>query len=221
MQFCFFQDIKLAFFLHHTNALLRAAYPGLLWQMPPGRQVLYLTFDDGPIPEVTPWVLDQLAQYQARATFFCIGDNVRKHPEILRQVLHEGHSVGNHTFNHLNGWKTPAAAYVQNAAECSHWLPPTRLFRPPYGRISRRQIQAMRPAHDLVMWSVLSGDFSASLSSDAVLKATLKHTSAGSIVVFHDSLKARRHLEYALPRCLAYWQAAGYGFRGLPMHGLS
>jgi peptidoglycan/xylan/chitin deacetylase (PgdA/CDA1 family) len=190
-------------FLHKTNFLMRAAYPRLRWRVPVRDKTVYLTFDDGPIPGVTEFVLDQLARFGAKGTFFCIGDNVRKHPGVLRQIIEAGHGVGNHTFHHRNGWHTPEAEYLANVRACQDVLPAgTRLFRPPYGRITRAQIRALLPDYEIIMWDVLTGDFSAQLSPERVLQKTLRYTEPGSIVVFHDSVKAFRVLEYALPRTL-------------------
>lgn len=176
--------------------------------MPRREKALYLTFDDGPIPEVTPWVLETLSQYAGKATFFCIGDNVRKHPAIYQRIREEGHAVGNHTFNHLNGWKTSRDAYLENVGKCAE-LVDSSLFRPPYGRIRRKQAQRLVAADNryrIIMWDVLSGDFDTGLSPEKCLRNVLKHTENGSIVVFHDSLKAERRLRYVLPRALQYWQ---------------
>lgn len=204
-------------FLHKTNFLLRAAYPTLRWRVPTAERLAYLTFDDGPVPDVTDFVLEQLARYQARSTFFCIGDNVRKHPDVFDRVLAAGHAVGNHTFNHLNGWQTPEATYLRNVQACQAVLPTgTRLFRPPYGRITRRQARAILPTHDVVMWDVLTGDFSPDLSPERVLQKTVQHTEPGSIVVFHDSVKAFRSLRYALPRVLDALTDRGYRFATVP-----
>jgi peptidoglycan/xylan/chitin deacetylase (PgdA/CDA1 family) len=204
-------------FLHKAILPLRVLYPDFTWRLPTREKTIYLTFDDGPIPDVTEWVLRQLADYGAKATFFCIGDNVRKHPGVFGKVLAAGHAVGNHTFNHLNGWKTDDAAYLANIAACQALLPATRLFRPPYGRITRRQARTVLRSHRVVMWDVLSGDFSAELRPETVLRKTIQHTQPGSIVLFHDSLKARRNLEYALPRVLDHFGGQDYRFAALPM----
>ena len=132
--------------------------PALTWKLPTTEPVLYLTFDDGPIPEVTPWVLDTLESYNARATFFCVGHNVEKHPDLFQRLLNEGHSVGNHTFSHLNGWETENIAYFNNIRHCAH-LVKSPLFRPPYGRITPSQRQYLLRHYQIVMWDVLSGDF--------------------------------------------------------------
>ena len=207
-------------FLHKSNFLFRWAYPHFLWKIPTNQKVIYLTFDDGPIPEVTEFVLSQLVHYQAKATFFCIGDNVRKNPEIFQKLIQNGHSIGNHTFNHLNGWKSKDLDYIENFEKCGELLGEkkieSKLFRPPYGRIKKVQAEAILKTHSVVMWDVLSGDFSQDLSPETVLQKSIRYTENGSIVVFHDSLKARRNLEYALPRYLEHFSEKGFVFKSLP-----
>lgn len=203
-------------FLFKTNWLMRALYPQFVWRMSPNNPTLYLTFDDGPIPHVTEWVLNTLQSYRAKATFFCIGDNVRKHPQLLQCILNEGHTVGNHTYNHLNGWKTPLTAYTSNVEACKEVLPPTRLFRPPYGRISRSQGKALlTQGYQIVMWDVLTGDFSASIEPEKCLAKTIQYSQNGSIVVLHDSLKAEANLRYVLPRLLEHFSKQGFRFAAL------
>jgi peptidoglycan/xylan/chitin deacetylase (PgdA/CDA1 family) len=204
-------------YLVKTPWLLKKLYPQLVWNHSRTQPVIYLTFDDGPIPIVTPFVLKTLKQFEAKATFFCIGDNIQKHPDIFKQVQAEGHSIGNHTFNHLKGWKTEDQTYVENFKKADEQHP-TLLFRPPYGRIKRsqiKQLQALKPGLKIIMWDVLSGDFDMSLKPEDCLKGVLKHTGNGAIIVFHDSLKAFNRLEYVLPRALEIWQKAGYTFENL------
>lgn len=201
-------------YLAKTPWLLKKLYPGLTWHKSRDSHCIYLTFDDGPIPIVTPFVLNILKQYQAKATFFCIGDNVNKHPEIYKQLLDEGHRIGNHTYNHLKGWVTEDETYIANFLKCDELLH-TQLFRPPYGRAKRLQVKKLKqlnPQLDVIMWDVLSGDFDRQLSPDGCLNNVLKYTGNGSIVVFHDSLKAFPRLEYTLPRALEYWSKQGYTF---------
>jgi peptidoglycan-N-acetylglucosamine deacetylase len=206
-------------FLHHAPFWLRAIYPDFVWRMPTSEKVLHLTFDDGPIPDVTEFVIGTLEAHAARATFFCIGDNVRKHPDIYQQVIEGGHAVGNHTFNHLNGWKTANATYTDNIRHCDAQLGiATRLFRPPYGRIKRTQASALLPDRNIVMWDVLSGDFSREITPETCLRKTIQYGRPGSIVLFHDSLKARKNMEYTLPRVLDHFGALGYRFTSLPMN---
>jgi len=201
-------------YLVKTPRLLKILYPELIWNKSRDNHCIYLTFDDGPIPIVTPFVLNILKQYNARATFFCIGDNVNKHPDIFEQVKNEGHSIGNHTHNHLKGWKTDDKTYLDNFLKADDLLH-ADLFRPPYGRIKRSQIKLLKQAKpdlELIMWDVLSGDFDINLKPEASLKNVLKHTENGSIVLFHDSLKAFDRLEYVLPRAMEVWSGMGYSF---------
>ena len=208
--------------LYKTPTLLKKLMPGYTWHRNTQAQNLYLTFDDGPIPEVTPWVLNQLAKYEAKATFFCVGDNLVKYPEVAEHVLAQGHVLANHTHNHLKGWRTPLQEYLQDVAQCQaaldKLLQPQRshaLFRPPYGRISSRQAAKLRGRYELVMWDVLTNDYDNTLAPEICLQNTLKHTQSGSIIVFHDSLKARRNMMYALPRFLEYFCGLGYSFKTL------
>lgn len=208
-------------YLVKTPWLLKQFYSDLLWNADRDKRIIYLTFDDGPIPVVTPFVLKILKQHRARATFFCIGDNIRKHPDVFEQVKQDGHAIGNHTFHHLKGWKTADETYVKDMQDCQA-LTQSQLFRPPYGRIKKSQAKSLKslyPDLNIVMWDVLSGDFDINLSPEDCLKNVLKHTENGSIVVFHDSLKAFDRLEYTLPKALEYWSKAGYAFAPLPAKG--
>jgi peptidoglycan-N-acetylglucosamine deacetylase len=203
-------------YLVKTPFLLRWIYPKLIWRKKV-KNTIYLTFDDGPIPEVTPFVLRCLKEYNAKATFFCIGDNVRKHPEIYEEVLRNEHSVGNHTFNHLRGWATEDEEYIKNVDLCSNYVE-SDLFRPPYGRIRKSQIRRLKelnPDLKIVMWDVLSGDFDQKLKPEKCLRYVVKNTCPGSIVVFHDSLKAFPILEDVLPKALEFWKKKGYEFGAL------
>jgi peptidoglycan-N-acetylglucosamine deacetylase len=193
---------------------LKWLYPSLTWNKSRVDKTIYLTFDDGPIPVVTPFVLRTLKKFNAQATFFCIGDNVQKHPEIYQQVVQEGHKVGNHTFNHLNGWKTDDAEYINNIAKCAD-LVHSNFFRPPYGQGKRSQYSILNTQYSIIMWDVLSGDFDELITAEKCLKNVIKYTRNGSIVVFHDSLKAFPRLEHALPAALDYWHRQGYRFAAL------
>jgi peptidoglycan/xylan/chitin deacetylase (PgdA/CDA1 family) len=204
-------------YLVKTPRLLKKLYPELVWDVNRNDRCIYLTFDDGPIPVVTPFVLNILKQYNAKATFFCIGDNVNKHPDIFAQVKADGHAIGNHTYNHLKGWKTDDKTYLDNFLLADKLIN-TTLFRPPYGRIKRSQVKllkAAKPGLQIMMWDVLSADYNINLKPEKCLQNVLKHTSNGSIVLFHDSLKAFDRLEYTLPGAMDIWSAEGYEFRSL------
>ncbi|HPE42511.1 MAG TPA: polysaccharide deacetylase family protein [Bacteroidales bacterium] len=193
---------------------LRIFYPSLLWQMPAGNQTLYLTFDDGPHPEITPKVLDLLDQYQAKATFFCVGENVERFPQTYAEILNKGHRTGNHTMNHLNGWKTNLNLYYENVNECRK-LVDSDLLRPPYGRITPAQIQALKKEYKIVMWSVLSYDFDTETTPEQCLNYVIEHAEDGAIIVFHDSEKSARNMLAALPEVLSYYHSKGYQFEKL------
>ncbi len=200
-------------------------YPHRLWSLPADKKALYLTFDDGPVPEVTPWVLNQLKAYDAKATFFCIGDNIDKHPDIFTQILAEGHEIGNHTFHHINGFKTPAGAYLRNVlmAEevisremAGHAQNRPKFFRPPYGKLTGKQARLLRQeGYEIVMWNVLSRDYDPQLSPVKILEKTKACTTAGSIIIFHDSLKAEKNLKKVLPPLLEHFSQKGFSFESL------
>lgn len=201
-------------YLVKSPLLLKWYYPKLTWNKNRDQKVIYLTFDDGPIPDVTAFVLKTLKNFDAKATFFCIGDNIVKHPDIFEQIKRAGHQIGNHTFNHLKGWITENQHYLDNFRQCQE-LTGTNLFRPPYGRIKKSQasgIRTLMPEMQLIMWDVLSGDFDPGLSPHKCYENVIKHTRNGSIIVFHDSLKAFDRLEYALPLALQYFKEKGYQF---------
>jgi len=201
-------------YLVKTPWLLKKLYPKLVWNIAAAARCIYVTFDDGPIPIVTPYVLNILKQYNAKATFFCIGDNVRKHPDIFEQVKNDGHAIGNHTYNHLKGWDTDDKTYLDNFLQADDLLG-TRLFRPPYGRMKTSQVKLLqnaRPGLQIIMWSVLSGDFDLNLTPEKCLDNVIKNTKPGDIVLFHDSLKAKERMEYALPTAMEYWSKKGYEF---------
>ncbi len=197
---------------------LKLFYPSLIWNESRNEKIIYLTFDDGPIPDVTEFVLKTLETYKVKATFFCIGDNVIKHPEIFETIKKNGHSIGNHTFNHLKGWDTPSDIYLDNTIKCEQ-ITQSNLFRPPYGRIKQSQIKKIRETfgkhYKIVMWDVLSGDYDPGTSPEECLKNVLKHTQNGSIVVFHDSLKASKNMQYTLPLFLQHFQDLGFSFQTL------
>ena len=199
--------------------LLKKLFRSLVWNIPTKDLVLFLTFDDGPIPEVTPAVLELLKTYDAKATFFCIGQNINTHPEIFQKIISDGHAIGNHTYNHLNGWKTKADAYIQNVEICAqvinvnHQIARLKpLFRPPYGRITASQYAALKKQYSLIMWDVLSEDWKTKLNSEDCFENVRRKAKPGSIIVFHDSLKARERMFPALEKILEYFSKKGFRF---------
>jgi peptidoglycan-N-acetylglucosamine deacetylase len=200
-----------------TPWLVKKLHSGLTWDVDHSSRCIYLTFDDGPIPIVTPFVLNILQQYNAKATFFCIGDNVVKHPEVYEQVKNAGHTIGNHTYNHLKGWETDDQTYLENFLEADKIID-SKLFRPPYARIKRSQIKllkAAKPGLKIIMWNILSADYDPKLKPEKCLQNVVKHARNGDIVLFHDSLKAFPRLEYVLPRAMEVWSKEGYTFSPL------
>jgi peptidoglycan/xylan/chitin deacetylase (PgdA/CDA1 family) len=206
------------YFVNTPWVVQKFIYPRYIWNMPGKEKKIYLSFDDGPHPTITPFVLDQLKQHNAKACFFCIGKNVAAYPEIYKQVIADGHSVGNHTHDHLNGWEVNDKIYLKNIAQAEKYID-SPLFRPPYGRITRFQArQVMDKLHyDLVMWSVLSGDFDVRLSPEDCWKNVQRATRPGSIIVFHDSEKARKRLMYALPKLLSHYTEMNYSMEKITL----
>ncbi|MCP9751666.1 polysaccharide deacetylase family protein [Ferruginibacter sp. HRS2-29] len=205
------------FYFVKTPGWLKKIYSDRVWEIATTEKQLFLTFDDGPHPAVTPFVLDELQKVGAKATFFCIGKNVVAHPEIYSRILDEGHAVGNHTFNHLNGWKTGDAIYLDDIAEAKKYID-SKLFRPPYGRISsfqQKQLKADRFELKTIMWTVLSGDFDTSVNNERCLQNVVLHAKEGSVIVFHDSEKAGEKVKFALPRVLNYFSGKGFSFEKL------
>lgn len=200
------------FYFVKTPWWLKKVYPECIWQMPAGDKKIYLTFDDGPHPVATPFVLEQLKKYNAKGTFFCIGKNIEEYPFLYEEILDDGHVTGNHTYNHLNGWKTEDAVYLDNIVQAKKRID-SLLFRPPYGRATKFQLKLLRQQGILpVMWSVLSGDFDTQLSKEKCLRHVVKNTVDGSIVIFHDSAKAFERLAYVLPRVLEHFSEKGFQF---------
>lgn len=202
------------FYLVKSPWWLQKLYSGCIWQIPSENPTIYLSFDDGPHPEITPLVLDHLNKWNAKASFFCVGNNVMNHPEVYSRIIDEGHAVGNHSFNHLNGWKQEDTDYLNDIAKAKQYID-SDLFRPPYGKITRFQLkQLAMPAYRLrtIMWTVLSGDFDTSLEGEACLRNVLLQTKSGSIVVFHDSVRAKEKMLYALPKVLEFFTGKGFRF---------
>jgi peptidoglycan-N-acetylglucosamine deacetylase len=205
-------SFQIPFFVPHL-------FPRILFKKPETQKILYLTFDDGPVPEITEWVLDLLNQYNAKATFFCVGDNISKNPDIFQKIIENGHSVGNHTHNHLNGWQSSRFKYIKNIQICQEILQKynlqTALFRPPYGRITPKQLQTLQKKYQVVLWDVLSYDFDPTISVELSYQKTLQYTENGSVIVFHDSIKAKSKLYKLLPPLLQEWHSQGYEFEKL------
>ncbi len=204
-----------------TPTLLQSLFPNRIWRLPNDDNAVYLTFDDGPIPEVTPWVLDTLKKYDAKATFFCIGDNVTKHKEVFNRVISQGHSIGNHTFHHLNGWNTAPNTYVEDTLKAEgvihhHQKSAQKLFRPPYGKMTSKQAKKLQElGYKIIMWDILSADFDSKVSEEQCLKNVIQHITPGSIVIFHDSIKAKDKLYYALPKVLEFISEKGWKCRAI------
>ncbi len=200
------------------SKILNIIFPKYLWKVDTSEKVIYLTFDDGPVPEHTEFVLSELDKFKAKATFFCVGENIKKHPEIFQKILINGHKVGNHTHNHLKGWNTDNGLYLENFRKCQETIEPfavSHFFRPPYGRIKRKQASEILKTHKIVMWSVLTRDYDKDYEKERCLKNAIKKTENGAIVLFHDSEKAWKNLSYVLPRYLEYFSEKGYSFEPL------
>lgn len=198
----------MSFYWIKTHKIIKRLFPKLIWDIPNNEKIVYLTFDDGPTIEVTNWVLNQLRIYESKATFFCIGKNIKQNPEIFNRIISDGHSVGNHTFNHLNGWKTPTDRYINNS---KFEVQNSRLFRPPYGKIKPNQVRELQNlGYKIIMWDVLSADFDEKITPEKCLNNVISNVESGSIIVFHDSKKAFRNLEYALPKTLQFLKQNGF-----------
>jgi peptidoglycan/xylan/chitin deacetylase (PgdA/CDA1 family) len=202
-------------FKHTIPFFLPLIVPSLTWKVKTDDKAVYFTFDDGPHPTITPWVLEQLKEYNAKATFFCVGENVATYPDTYRSVLEHGHSVGNHSYNHLAGWATANEKYYGNIDQCAA-LVKSNLFRPPYGRISLSQIKEVRrKGYQIVMWDILTGDYDKSLNVEKAISDCIKAAQPGSVIVFHDSVKAEARLKVMLPEFLEQLTLKGYTFRSL------
>ncbi len=208
-----------------TPKVVKSLFPNYVWDIDTTEKEIYLTFDDGPTPEITEWTLDVLAKYNAKATFFCIGANVEKHPDIFKKIIQSGHVIGNHTQDHLKGWKTSKTAYLNNIAQAQKVLNAQiqnsefrilNLFRPPYGKITPKQGKAlMALGYNIVMWDVLSFDWDKTVTPEECFNNVISKVKNGSIIVFHDSVKASKNMQYALPKVLEYYTGKGYVFKGL------
>jgi len=203
------------FYTAHIPNWFMKLNPSLVWKLPAENKTLYLTFDDGPHETATPFILDELKKYNAKATFFCIGKNVKALPNLYKRVLDEGHAVGNHTFNHLNGWKTKNKNYITDIQQAAGYID-SKLFRPPYGKISPFVAKLIiKAGYKIIMWHVLSGDFDENLSPQKCTENVLLYSKPGSIIVFHDSTKAWQRMSYALPKILNHFTNEGFLFKKL------
>lgn len=196
----------------------RLLFPEAIWRIKHRRRkVVFLTFDDGPIPEVTSWVLDTLDRYGIKATFFMVGDNVRRHPELLEEVRRRGHAVGNHTMHHLQGMKVTAYRYMHDISEANDLID-SPLFRPPHGLLRWKQARAIKDRYNLVMYDLVTRDYSKKLNPEQVFNNVRRYARNGSIIVFHDSLKAEKNMKAVLPRAIEYLRSLGYEFESLPVN---
>ncbi|WP_339894551.1 polysaccharide deacetylase family protein [uncultured Algibacter sp.] len=220
-----------------TPLVAKKLFPNYIWDISTTEKVIYLTFDDGPTPEITNWTLDVLNQFNAKATFFCIGNNIEKHPEIFKGILNDGHAIGNHTHNHIKGWTTKAKDYLKNIKDAQEVITAQisnsefhvhkssivnqksliiNLFRPPYGQITPKQGKKLIALdYKIIMWDVLSFDWDKNVEQEQCLENVLTNTTAGSIIVFHDSIKASRNMQYTLPKILKHFSEIGYRFETL------
>lgn len=207
---------------YKTPYLLRVLYPGLIWKMPTNDHSIFLTFDDGPIPEVTDWVLHTLSQFNAKATFFCVGDNIRKYPEIFKRTIQAGHSIGNHTYSHLNGWNIGHREYIQDVKQASGEMARqgvhTRLFRPPYGKTTPKQRLDLLEMSSVIMWDVLSWDYERTTNPQRAVKSMASASEKGSIVLFHDSHKSFKKTQQILPSYMKIMADKGFKFLSIPMN---
>lgn len=183
----------------------------LVWQKKTSSKVIYLTFDDGPVPEVTTQVLDILDKYNWKATFFCVGENVKRNPELYQEIIRRGHKTGNHTFNHLKGFKTKSDLYIKNVTQASEYIK-SDLFRPPHGQITPKQIKSLKNEFNIVMWDIITHDYNKNLNPQQVFENARNNTRSGSIVVFHDSVKAKINVLEALPKTIEYWKSNGFDY---------
>jgi len=208
----------MSFYWVKTNSFIKKVFSKYCWDIPNNEKKIYLTFDDGPTPQITDWVLAELKKYNAKATFFCIGKNIDSNPELFQKIKSENHSIGNHTMNHINGWKSETNEYIKNVKKCAEilsqkYITKSLLFRPPYGKIKKEQSKILRKlGYKIIMWDVLSADFDQKISPEKCLKNVTKNVKPGSVIVFHDSVKASPNLKFALPRTLSFLKEKGYVF---------
>ena len=209
-----------------TPSFLKRMFPNYVWDIPANGKILYLTFDDGPTPEITDWTLDVLKQHNAKATFFCIGNNIEKHPDIFLKIIDEGHSVGNHTYDHARGWKTKTDAYIEEVITTQKIIDLKianrksgleTLFRPPYGQITPTQgKRLLKLGYKIIMWDILAFDWTDDITNERCYQNVISKATSGSVIVFHDSIKASERMQYALPKVLNYFSEKGFEFRRIP-----
>ncbi len=213
--------IKMSFYWIKTNSLIKWIFSKYVWDIPNAENKIYLSFDDGPTPEITNWVLDQLQKHNATATFFCLGKNIEDEPQLFKKIIERKHAIGNHTYNHLNGWKTTTKEYLKNVKHCAKTFSKfglkTNLFRPPYGKMNTAQLDKLkRQGYKIIMWDVLSADFDTTISKEKCLKNVISNIKPGSIIIFHDSVKAFQNLKYTLPKVLEFIDQKNYQYAKIP-----
>jgi peptidoglycan/xylan/chitin deacetylase (PgdA/CDA1 family) len=208
----------MSFYWVKTNSFIKTVFSKYCWDIPNNEKKIYLTFDDGPTPEITDWVLTELKKFDAKATFFCIGKNIKAYLSLFEKLITEGHSIGNHTMNHVNGWKSQTTDYIENVKSCAAILAEEKisdilLFRPPYGKIKKEQSKILRNlGYKIIMWDVLSADFDQNITPEKCLENVTKNVKSGSVIVFHDSVKASQNLKFALPKTLRFLKENGFTF---------
>lgn len=210
----------MSFYWIKTKSFIKRLFSNYVWDLPNTQNKIYLTFDDGPTPEITEWVLEELKKHNVKATFFCIGNNIQKHPDLFQKVINEGHVIGNHTYDHMNGWKTETKTYLENISLCDKQIQKSsienlqsKIFRPPYGKIKTAQAKIVRRlGYKIIMWDVLSADFDQTITPEKCLENVISNVKSGSVIVFHDSIKASHNLKYALPKTLNFLKEKGFLF---------
>lgn len=200
-------------FIEQPPQIIRYLYPSAIWRMDKDKRAVYLTFDDGPIPRVTPWVLDVLDKYGIKATFFMVGDNIRKHPDEFRMVVERGHRIGNHTFNHIRGLRYDINSYLENTDKACRMMMNTNLFRPPHGYMSPKQYAELKKRYKIIMWDLVTRDYNRKFTGEQILQKVKKYVRNGSIITFHDSLKSEENIRYALPKAIEWLMEQGYEFK--------
>lgn len=200
-------------FIEQPPQLIRCLYPSAIWRMDKDKKAVYLTFDDGPIPRVTPWVLDVLDRYGIKATFFMVGDNIRKHPDEFRMVVERGHRIGNHTFNHIRGLSYDINSYLENTDKACRMMMNTNMFRPPHGYMSPKQYAELKKRYKIIMWDLVTRDYNRKFTGEQILQKVKKYARNGSIITFHDSLKSEENIKYALPKAIEWLMEQEYEFK--------